>query len=204
MTDNSPGQASLRAPPWVSNPERKPPYAKSREARILSASLGKTDIDVLALDPVNKLIGLFQLKWQDPFCGSMRERESRKQKILGKGNEWVAKVFSWAGTHEMFQTLTSLGLNEKDVEEYKQVKVFVLGRNFSQFSGSFQTDSRAAWGHWSQVQRHLETIPPDAPNPLEALFDRLKGEIPAVRAPKMTHVEELRLGDIKVRIHPVS
>jgi hypothetical protein len=38
VADSSPGQASLRAPPWVSNPERLPLITKPREARILFAA----------------------------------------------------------------------------------------------------------------------------------------------------------------------
>ena len=168
--------------------------------RIVTA-FGPTDIDVLALDPVSKVAGLFQLKWQDPFCGSMRERESRKQNFLGKGNQWVGKLFAWIACNQMHQTLASLGLSKAMTAEIKSVNVFVLGRNFSQFSGNFQTDSRAAWGHWSQVQRLLENMPSDSPDPIGELFELLNRESPASRAPKCRNLGELSVDGIKVRVH---
>lgn len=167
----------------------------------IKTSLGQTDIDVLLLDPISKVAGLFQLKWQDPFCGSMRERESRKQNFLGKGNEWVGKVFAWIDSNQLQQMLESVGLPRAIASEIKLAKVFVLGRNFSQFSGDFQTDSRAAWGHWAQVQRLLEKLSPDYPAPICKLFELLNQENPKSRAPKPSTMGEIRVGNIKIRIH---
>ena len=169
----------------------------------ISTSLGKTDIDVFAYDAVHKTAGLFQLKWQDPFCGSMRERESRKRNFLKNGNEWVGKACEWSGGREMARTLISMGLAKDIAEGIKAVKVFVVGRNFSQFSGEFETDPRAAWGNWSQVQRLLDGISVDDA-PFEKLYDLLKQEIPANRAPKYLGRTELKVGGITVRIHPAD
>ncbi len=169
----------------------------------ISTSLGKTDIDVFAYDRENKTVGLFQLKWQDPFCGSMRERESKKRNLLVNGNEWVGKVSEWASGPEMTKTLIGLGMPKQEAANIKSAKLFVLGRNFSKFSGEFQTDLRAAWGHWSQVQRLLEGTRLTE-SPFEKLFELMQSENPSDRTRGRASVSELRVGPIIVKIHPAA
>ena len=48
-----------------------------------------TDIDAVVLDERNGLAGLFQLKWQEPFGHSMRERAARMKNFQEEANSWI-------------------------------------------------------------------------------------------------------------------
>jgi len=61
----------------------------------ITSRIGPTDIDAFAFDPLSRVAALFQLKWQDPFGASIRERESRKSNFLKGGNTWVNKISDW-------------------------------------------------------------------------------------------------------------
>jgi hypothetical protein len=151
----------------------------------IDSAFGGTDIDALAFDPAARKVGLFQLKWQEPFGSSVRERESRKANFL-KANEWVQKVLSWISEKKLPRALRSLGLPDSLVNNIQGILVFVLGRNASHFSGFGQMDCRAAWGSWAHLSRLVESLG-DA-DPLQASHDRLKLDSPArrVRLPEVT------------------
>ena len=54
-----------------------------------------TDIDALIFDRSTGVLGIFQLKWQDGFGHSVRERESRKRNFQKTGNQWVERVIAF-------------------------------------------------------------------------------------------------------------
>lgn len=53
-----------------------------------------TDIDAVVCDRKTGDIALMQLKWNDVYARSLRERESRRRNIL-QANAWVQKVSGW-------------------------------------------------------------------------------------------------------------
>ena len=68
----------------------------------------KTDIDAILFDTKTMTLGLFQLKWQDPFYKSMKERFSRISNLFGKANEWITRVENWLNNIESNNILSSL------------------------------------------------------------------------------------------------
>jgi hypothetical protein len=167
----------------------------------IGTDLGETDIDALALDASAGVAALFQLKWQDPFGSSMRERESRKANFLKNGNAWVGKVCRWIGQQKMPQTLASIGVTREWIDGIKETRLFVLGRHFSHFSGECAMDERAAWGTWPQVLRLLET-PARGRSPLTIIHDLLKSDSPHKRLPEEIGEQEIKIEGLKVVIRP--
>ena len=167
----------------------------------ISTDLGATDIDAIIYDPPRKTAAFFQLKWQEPFAGSMRERESRKKNFLNSSNIWVEKVHSWIASGKMSETLTSAGVPRRDATAIVETHLFVLGRTFSHFSGAYAADPRAAWGTWAQVARLVAEAPLTG-SPLRKLNERLRQDAPTLRAPKDIHAEEIALGGLKIRMGP--
>jgi hypothetical protein len=167
----------------------------------ITTSIGKTDIDAFAYDPMTGVAALFQLKWQDLFANSMKERESRKSNFLDKGNEWVNKVCAWLKEGKLAQTLRSCGMPKRAAEGITDTKVFVLGRNFSHFSGEFQKDTRAAWGSWARLATLLQENPQNE-CPLSFLFDSFQNEPPSSRFSFKDQPVELKIDGLTVVLRP--
>lgn len=167
----------------------------------IDSSSGKTDIDVFAYDPKERIAGVFQLKWQDAFGGSMRERESRKKNFLQGGNAWVEKIMCWYAEGRMANTLASLGMPSEVAKQIQSVRVFVLGRTFSHFSGEYPTDDRAAWGNWFQVLRLCDGRV-DPASPIASLHQLLIADSPVDRTPRTLHQQEFRVGGVTLVMHP--
>jgi hypothetical protein len=167
----------------------------------INSSVGKTDIDVLAFDPGTRILGIFQLKWQEPFTASMRERECKKKNFLHTGNAWVEKVCAWIGDGKMPETLTSLGMPKNIADRIKETRVFVLGRTtLAHSSGEFRIDPRAAWGSWSQVQRLLDSNV-TRNSPLTELHEMMKQDAPQARARRIDRVTELKIPGLTISIY---
>jgi hypothetical protein len=166
----------------------------------INTSAGKTDIDALAVDVVSKVVGVFQLKWQDLFASSMRERESKKTNFLKTGNAWVEKVSRWIAEGKMPETLISLGLPKELAIQIKKARLFVLGRNFSHFSGDCPMDERAAWGTWPQVLRLLE-VKAVGESPITILHDQLILDSPHKRAQRPNGREEIKIPGMTLVSH---
>jgi hypothetical protein len=167
----------------------------------ITTSVGKTDIDAFAYDPMTKVAALFQLKWQDLFANSMRERESRKRNFLEKGNEWVNKVCCWLKEGKLARTLRSCGMPKREAEGITDTKVFVLGRNFSHFSGEFKKDTRAAWGSWARLASLLRENP-STECPLSLLFDSFQNEPPSSRFSFNPTPVEFKIKGLTVVLRP--
>lgn len=167
----------------------------------ITTSIGKTDIDAFAYDPMTKVAALFQLKWQDLFANEMRERESRKRNFLEKGNEWVNKVCCWLKEGKLAQTLRSCGMPKREAEGITDTRVFVLGRNSSHFSGEFQKDSRAAWGSWVRLATLLRENPMSE-CPLSLVFDSFQNEPPSSRFSFKPRPTELKIDGLTVVLRP--
>lgn len=163
-----------------------------RTPRIFSPA-GSTDIDAICVHGATGTVGLFQLKWQDPFGGSGRERRSRMVNFTKSANEWVAKTRSWLGTSEAGGLLRSIGVPVGPSAKPVPIRLFVIGRHFSRFTGQQTRDSSAAWGNWNQVRRIISGSL-DGADPVGSLYNLLIAE--AAAAPDVRHaIESLKLGD---------
>lgn len=130
----------------------------------------------------------------------MRERESRKSNLLKAANLWVEKVERWVEEGQLSPALVSAGL-PKRLSDLNTVRLFVLGRNFSQFSGTEKHDDRAAWANWGQVVRLLETKNLSH-SPVEQLFTELIADSPLRRVSHSAEPDEIKLPMMKMIVLP--
>jgi hypothetical protein len=160
-----------------------------------------TDIDALIFDRITGTVGIFQLKWQDPFANNMRERESRKSNFLHTGNKWIASVSLWLKNNTSNEISMILRLDNQTSEPPNKFRLFMLGRNFSHFSGESNPDQRAAWGFWYQVVRLMfETVNLD--DPLNSLYNQLKADSPLKKDTPEFGQEVIDLNGITVTFDP--
>jgi len=139
-----------------------------------------TDIDAAIFDPQNNIGGLFQLKWQEPFGPSIRARDSRKKNFIGPTTDWIDQVLRFLQTLSSRKLADSFGLRLNDAEQIKHFRLFIVGRNFSHFSGEQEPDERAAWGLWPQLL-YLAAEHYDHANPLDGLYQGLKRTSPFLK-----------------------
>ena len=161
-----------------------------------------TDIDAAIFDTETGTLGLFQLKWQDPFGTSMRKRRSKMMNFLNEANRWVSTVNSYLLQHP--KALDHL-LAERAVgtHDAKRILLFVLGRHFSHFSGEPVRDSRAAWGMWPQVLRIFRESHTGS-DPITWLHRILMEQPPSLQTPVTLESFEMEIGEYRVRYDPVS
>lgn len=159
-----------------------------------------TDIDAAVFDRRTGSLGLFQLKWQDPFGSSMRKRASRKDNFLESGNRWVQAVAGWLSTRSPREIAQQFRLPASREIGTNSVYLFALGRNFAHFSGDTGMDPRAAWGIWPQVVR-LAVEGRNPSDPIRGLFEGLRRDSPFPKAAKL--VEELQPFEMVVGGHRV-
>lgn len=145
----------------------------------------KTDIDAILFDTKTMTLGLFQLKWQDPFFRSMKERFSRISNLFKKANEWIEKVEYWLNNIDKKNILNSLQINKhykgKDKLFLNEVYVFVLSRNNINFTNVENLDERVAWGTWYQMIESQATVKAELGNPIREAFIKLKTLSPEMR-----------------------
>ena len=160
-----------------------------------------TDIDAALFDRTTGTLGLFQLKWQDPFGTSMRKRNSKMMNFLNETNRWVSAVNSI-----LLQDPKALdhlfGTGAFSTHEARRIHLFVIGRHFSHFSGDARQDSRAAWGTWSQMLR-LYRESGIGSDPISWLHRMLREQSPSRRPPATLQAYEMQIGEYWVKYDPV-
>ena len=160
-----------------------------------------TDIDAAVFDTTTGTLGLFQLKWQDPFGTSMKKRNSKMMNFLEETNQWVSKVSSIL--LENPKALDHLfGERAVRIHDTKRIQLFVIGRHFSHFSGGACRDSRAAWGTWPQVLRLFKESHMGS-DPLTWLHEMLQEQSPSLRTPITVEAYEMQVGEYRIRYDPV-
>jgi hypothetical protein len=107
-----------------------------------------TDIDAAVLDRQTGRLGLFQLKWQQPFVRSMSQRRSRASNFMADAGNWVRATSEF---RERVGNAHLAGALQLPVEAVRDVRLFVLGRLAGHFSRHARPDARAAWGSWFQL-----------------------------------------------------
>lgn len=142
----------------------------------------RTDIDAVVYDTETKTLGIFQLKWQDPFGHSMKERFSRISNLFPKANEWIEKMKFWFSNNDTKTILNSLQIAKHfpKANEILEVCVFVISRYDIHFTG-VETDERVAWGSWHQVIEPQARIETKFDNPIREMFVKLKTFTPEDR-----------------------
>lgn len=142
-----------------------------------------TDIDGLIFDRQTGVLGLFQLKWQEPFASSMFERASRKKNFEHESIEWINAVYRWINNLSSEELGSHLGIKKSKLVNWNDTKLFILGRHFSHFSGANLPDDRAAWGMWPQVLRLVnEANTTKDLSLLSWLYSSLKKDSPIIKA----------------------
>jgi hypothetical protein len=131
-----------------------------------------TDIDAVLFDKNRAILGLFQLKWQDMFSGSMRERFSRISNLIPKSIEWIDKVETWIASNDSKSILQKLKIGD-EFGQINDIYLFVLSRNNVHFTNT-KLDKRASWGSWFQLLEASAKIKdPFNTNPIGELAAKL-------------------------------
>ena len=163
----------------------------------------RTDIDVVAYDKETQTLGLFQLKWQDPFGHSMKERFSRISNLFPKANEWIEKMKFWFSNNDTKTILNSLQITKyfPEAKGISEVCVFIISRNDIHFTG-VKTDDRVAWGSWHQIIESQARIETKFDDPIREMFVKLKMFTPENRMEReempTRQSFEVGIGDYKV------
>jgi hypothetical protein len=162
-----------------------------------------TDIDAAIIDPDNQAIGLFQLKWQDFFEGSMRERSAKLRNFLRESTEWISAVRTYIHGTPPLDIARMLNVSVDLTSRISVYRLFVIGRNFAHFSGNTQTDPQVAWGLWPQVLRLIRARY-NFENPVVALHTDLRKESPFLKNLPTIEEERIKIGSYNVVIHPLE
>ena len=152
-------------------------YVKVNKSIVIKIKGLHTDIDGALLNISTGTLALFQLKWQDPFGKSMKQRNSRIKNFFSKTVEWIDKIFIWINTNDEKTILSSLGINS--IYKINKVHIFVVNRNAARFSGQIH-DERVAWCSWYQLLNFNSKIPLTEIDDLDYLYNLLtqKDETP--------------------------
>ena len=161
-----------------------------------------TDIDATVFDASTGTLGLFQLKWQDPFGTSMRKRNSKMMNFLDETNRWISTVSSIL-SHNSKGLENLLGEGAEPILDIKRVLLFVVGRHFAHFSGGVDCDSRAAWGTWPQMLRLFKESY-KASDPIMWLHKMLQEQSPSLRTPITVEEYEMQIGECRIKYGPAS
>lgn len=163
----------------------------------------QTDIDAIVFDSKTKTLGLFQLKWQDRYQYSMKERFSRISNLFDKANEWIGKIKYWVENNSDKSIISSLQINNqhKASTEINDVYIFVISRNQMNFTGVELNDS-VAWSSWHQLIESQAEIRTNITNPIKEMFMKIKAFEPKNRLktdklPTMENIE-VELGNYKI------
>lgn len=174
-----------------------------KEIRISFESIC-TDIDAILFDKQTGTLGLFQLKWQDPYAASMRERFSRITNLFPKAHEWISKIKYWLSSNTEKTILNSLQIDKELDKPVKinEVCIFVLSRNQVNFTG-VELDDSVAWSSWYQLIESRAMIRTMFDDPIREMFVKIKAFHPTSRALLEGTEEEpddfeIDLGDVKL------
>lgn len=146
---------------------------------IIKTQKGDTDIDGILFDTKRNTLGLFQLKWQDSFSTSMKERFSRISNLIPKSVEWIEKVSTWLSSNDQKKILGTLRINGG--EKIEEVYLFVVARHHVHFTNQ-KLDERAVWASWFQILEASAKIKdPTKSNPIAELAAKLHFSSPDSR-----------------------
>jgi hypothetical protein len=142
----------------------------------------RTDIDAVAFDTQTGTLGLFQLKWQDPFEKCMVERHSRISNLFPKINEWISKMKFWTSHNTSKTIINSLQIDKfyKGNTPINEIYVFVISRNTINFTG-IEKDETVAWSSWYQLIEAQASIRTMFDDPIREMYIKIKNFEPKIR-----------------------
>lgn len=158
-----------------------------------------TDIDACIINSDSGIIAFFQLKWMDPFGGSMRERESRRKNYENKTEKWINSIQTWINVSTEKTIADHLGIRPGMVEK-KNFRLLIIGRNFSNFTSDRLPDDGVAWGLWYQTIRILKDCSSSI-DMLEYLFWELIHDLAHNRLLQFEPYE-FTINDLHIKIKP--
>jgi hypothetical protein len=69
-----------------------------------------------------------------------------------KGTEWIGKVQQWVDTTPSLDVLKHIGFENADIDlETLQIRLVMLNRGWTRFSGKELFENTAAWMSWSRL-----------------------------------------------------
>lgn len=111
-----------------------------------------TDADAVVLDRQTGIVVFVQMKWYDVYGFSLAERDSRRENLLTKGNEWVDKVHKWIDGRTCAEISRTYGWGEA---ADSAPQLLVMARHSSQFTGETRYDTRASWTSWHALTEEM-------------------------------------------------
>ncbi len=161
----------------------------------------RTDIDAAVFDRKTGVLGLFELKTQDPFARSATELTRQRDNVL-YANRQISGVLTWLNRHGGDALLSRFDAQTAKRFRVQKVFPFVLGRYLVHFNDGPEPDSRAAWGTWPQLLRLLEEqAMRDTANPIGSLFTRLKRDTPLAYLIADAERRDIAVGDSRLVVH---
>ena len=140
--------------------------------------IGTTDIDAVVFDNRKKVLALFQLKWQDAFSTSMKERRSRISNMIPKSVQWIDKVVTWIQENDQETVLRTCGIDDNRI---KDIQLIILSRNHIHFTNN-ELDDRATWGSWFQLfEASAKVKDKSNSNPIMEIVTKLRFLYPDMR-----------------------
>lgn len=162
-------------------------FQKTPQRIMIGRGKSKTDVDAAIFDMSVGTLGLFQLKWQEVFGSSLRERDSRLKNFYPDSIKWIDKLASWIRENTPSVILSSLHFNARN--PLNKVLFFVVNRNAVFFTGA-EPDHRATWATFYQFVRSFSEIPVGTADVLSNLQARLVNNSPAFK--KRRPLKEMR------------
>ena len=164
---------------------------------IFESSKGTSDIDAVIYDKNANVLGLFQLKWQERYGASLKERYSRISNLYPKTIEWISKVEAWINESDTKSGMRKFGIDYCREEPVK-VRFFVVCRHGTFFTGH-EPDKRATWSSIWLMIKVLSQIPRNIPNKLEMLHDLLYREYLSLSdTPKSPDEDLFNIGEYEI------
>lgn len=163
----------------------------------------QTDIDAVVYDTHTGTLGLFQLKWQDPFAKSMTERYSRMTNLFPKANEWISKIKFWISNNPTNTIINSLQIDKSfnGKAPINEICVFVVSRNTMNFTG-IEKDETVAWTTWYQLIESQARVRATFDDPIREMYVKIKTLSPEhrLKTEKLPETEdfEVQMGGTKI------
>ncbi|WP_194954043.1 hypothetical protein [Sphingopyxis solisilvae] len=111
-----------------------------------------TDADAVVLDHHTGVVIFVQMKWYDVHGFSLAERDSRRENLLTKGNEWVDKVHGWIDGRTCAQIAQ---IYNWGVAADVSPEILVMARHSTRFAGETRYDPRANWTTWHALTEEM-------------------------------------------------
>lgn len=126
-----------------------------RSANIKRDGKNLTDIDAALLDRRSGTLGIFQLKWQDPYERSLARRYSQQQNSEKRAGDWVERLEKMTESEgvELFENILPMPRELKAT--ISRVLLFVIGRHRIRFSNPAIDEKYTAWLTMPQLEEYL-------------------------------------------------